>query len=210
MKDDNDLSSFHSFFETLNQEHLDHLTQTQKLIIWINLYNSIMQLELKKMEKSKVNRSIFSKPVFTISGQPISLDFIEHGILRKNKFKYGFGYFPGLYLNSISKKWAISILDARIHFQLNCGATSCPVIRVLTEENIEHELIEGEKDFILSETEVNHTKKKLLISQLFLFYKKDFGGTKNRRKLINQYIPLSDYSLKFKKWDWNIQTLKIK
>jgi len=205
-----DFSSFYSSFEKLENTTLEYLSNTEKLIVWVNLYNALMQIELKNMQNETVDKSIFSKKIFKIAGQQVSLDEIEHGILRRNKLKQALGYLSGSYLNSVTKKWMCDVLDARLHFQLNCGAVSCPMIHVLTEANIEIELREGERDFLRLETDINHEKKLLIISRLFLFYRKDFGGKAKIKSLVNQFHAFPTYKLKYKRWNWKIHSFKIK
>ena len=62
-----------------------------------------------------------------IGGQTFSLNALEHGVLRGNV--------PGPYTWSAPfrsgdpRAGAVLPLDVRIHFALNCGATSCPAVR---------------------------------------------------------------------------------
>lgn len=198
------------FFERLSSTELSDLTKNDKIAVWINLYNTLMQLQQVNNVNEKIDKSIFPLPIFKIAGQVLSLDDIEHGILRGNKAKRGLGYLPGSFLNSVTKSWACKELDPGIHFLLNCGAESCPMIRVLTTENIEIELVESEKDFILSETTVNHEKRTLMVSSLFLFYWFDFGGKKKIRTRIHQYHYYPSHKVRFKKWNWDSHFKKVK
>jgi hypothetical protein len=210
LANESEFITYFDYFEKVESEILEKLSNSNKMVVWINIYNALMQIELKRMHSNKVDKSIFSKPIFFIAGQNLSLDIIEHGILRKNKLKQAFGFLPGFYVNSITKKWMCDKLDARIHFLLNCGAASCPVINVLTLKNLENQLQDAQSDFIETETKVDPKNKRIIVSQLFLFYRKDFGGKAKVGNLIRQYFPFSDYKLVYKKWDWSIQLLKIK
>ena len=101
---------------------------------------------------------MFSEEIFTVAGVHLSLDIIEHGILRGNKWKYGFGYVHGGHLPSKIRYWKCKKIDYRIHFLLNCGAASCPVIRVLSESNLDSELNAAEKYFVQTEITKNEIK----------------------------------------------------
>ena len=90
---------------------------------------------------------------YKIGGQVFNLDEIEHGVLRSNRGKnwYFIKFFENNYLSwpghpSAGKpefsdsdprhKMALTSLDPRIHFALNCGASSCPPIRIYTEDRL--------------------------------------------------------------------------
>lgn len=198
------------YFESLTVLNLVEFFEDEKKVFWLNMYNGLVQMELRTMDDHKVDKSIFSKKKYRFAGEVLSLDDIEHGILRGNFWKYGFGFLPGGYLSKPTRNWKCKKLDPRIHFQLNCGAVSCPMIRKLTIENLEDELNMGEKDFVLNETRVDDNKKRLLISGLFLFYLKDFGGMKGIRRLIEKYHPKNEYKISFLPFDWSKSPKKTK
>jgi hypothetical protein len=191
-----------SYFESLKIQNLVELFEDEKKVFWLNMYNALVQRELKAMDTFKVEKSIFSKKKHIFAGEKLSLDDIEHGILRGNFWKYGLGFLPGRYLSKQTQYWKCKKLDPRIHFQLNCGAASCPMIRLLTLNSIEDELDIGEEDFILGESRIESDKERLLVSGLFLFYLKDFGGMKGIRRLIRKYYPENEYKISFLPFDW--------
>lgn len=86
-------------------------SKNEKLAYWINTYN-LLTIDLitreKETESIKNLGSLFSSPWkkhrWNVNGKALSLDDIEHNIIRK--------------LN-----------DARIHFAINCAAKSCPDLR---------------------------------------------------------------------------------
>lgn len=197
------------FFEKLPPQALLNLLENEKKVFWLNVYNAFAQLELSKMRGNQVDRSLFTQAKFSIGGERLNLDEIEHGILRGNYWKYGLGYLPGKYLRKTARNWKCRMLDYRIHFQLNCGAASCPLIRVLSAENLQEELERGEQDFIRNETKVDETKRRLLVSGLFLFYLKDFGGRKGIQRLVRRYFPDPRYKIGFSSFDWTKQPKKI-
>jgi hypothetical protein len=180
---------FFQFFSSIEAGSILGLLEEEKKVFWINIYNALVQIELHEMTSEKVDKSIFSKKVIEIAGESMSLDNIEHGILRGNFWKYGLGFLPGGYLNKKNKNWKSKRLEPRIHFQLNCGAASCPVIRPLQIATLETELNLGEEDFIISETRVDENAKKFVVSRLFLFYIKHFGGVKGIRKRLAKHFP---------------------
>ncbi len=84
-----------------------------KKTFWINMYNSWYQI-LSTREGLK-NPVIFTDKKIFIAGIKFSLDDIEHGILRKYRWKYSMGYLPKLFTNNLIKQLAVSKIDYRIH-----------------------------------------------------------------------------------------------
>ncbi len=115
----------------------------------------------------------YNSTAYRIGSRTLTLNDIEHGILRGN----------GVQPASRSPHWAASDerarlalpLDPRIHFALNCGAKSCPPIRVFTPGNLEFGLKAAAAGFLESQTEVDEHGVEL--SSLLLWYGSDFGAT---------------------------------
>jgi hypothetical protein len=205
-----ELFDYINFFENVEGKELVELLQEEKIILWVNLYNSFVQLELRTNDSGKIYSSMFTEELFTIAGEYLSLDMIEHGILRGNRWKYGFGYIRGGQLPSKILNWMCKVNEPKIHFLLNCGAASCPVIRVLTEKNLNLELNGAEEHFIKQEVTVDKNKKKIIVPGLFLYYYADFGGKKGILNTVKRYIKTEFSRLKFQKFDWNMEAHKLK
>ena len=75
---------------------------------------------------------MWSKYAYNVGGLFFTLDEIEHGVLRCNK-GHPKDQKPMFSDEEARKSLALSSLDPRIHFALNCGATSCPPIRFLLD-----------------------------------------------------------------------------
>ncbi len=67
---------------------------------WINIYNSYFQILAVREKKTKPE--IFSHKLISIAETNFSLDDIEHGILRKYRWKYRLGYLPQFFLEKSS------------------------------------------------------------------------------------------------------------
>ena len=65
---------------------------TARKTFWINIYNAWYQLLFIREKKTKPE--IFTDKSILIAGHSFSLDDIEHGILRKYRWKYSMGYLP--------------------------------------------------------------------------------------------------------------------
>src|SRR5688500_12888673 len=58
-------------------------------VFWLNIYNTFVQHLLSdKPELFKERARFFSTPYFIIAGEKLSLDDVEHGILRHSRSKY--------------------------------------------------------------------------------------------------------------------------
>jgi len=97
----------------------------------------------------------------------MSLDEIEHGVLRKYRIKKSLGYLPNWFAPAWIKKWAVDQLDYRIHFALNCGAASCPPIAFYNDIRIDSQLEMATLSFLESETKIDHSSRTIHLSQLF-------------------------------------------
>lgn len=180
-------------------------TDEEKIVFWVNVYNAQAQVLLKK-EGERINKQIYSQPMVQFKEIKLSLDAIEHGILRRGKWKKGLGYVPaylGLRPYFLKKK------EPRIHFLLNCAAESCPIIRVMELDTLSETLEQAEKDFVEQTTDINEKTNEVKVSALFLFYRGDFNGRKGIKKLIGKYLSGSINSIKYKRFSWKPRFGKV-
>ena len=175
-----------------------------KLVFWINIYNSFYQILSKSYHLSAPK--IYTSKIIPVAGYKFSLDNIEHGILRKFRYKYSLGYFPNIFTSSTIKNLAVDSVDFRIHFALNCGAKSCPPIRFYSEKDWDQQLDLATRSFLESETKINSEKRQVKITRLFLWFHKDFGGNKGIRKILKEYLnkDFKGYKLWFDHYSWDI------
>ena len=130
-----------------------------------------------------------SGAVYNLGGHMFTPDIIEHGILRANtRHPYQQNDFPN-YLKSGDPIASVALtppLDPRIHFILNCGAKSCPPIKILPE-NPEEGLQMAAASYISSELSINSMTKTIHVPKLAFWYEKDFGSDalKTLQKLIS-------------------------
>ena len=77
-------------------------------------------------------------------------------------------------------------IDYRIHSSLNCGAKSCPPIRIYTINNLEKGLNLGLKNFCNNEIEIKNNI--VYFNKIFYWYGNDFGkNIKEQLNIISQY-----------------------
>lgn len=172
---------------------------------WINIYNAYYQILAADHNKSK--GSIYKRKEIEITGNLFALDDVEHGILRRYRWKFSKGYFPHPFTPVLIRKLAAKTIDYRIHFALNCGAVSCPPIAFYREEQIEQQLEMATVSFLESETDIDETTKTVHTSALLNWFAADFGGKKGALEKIGHALKqdLSGYQLKFKKYNWEKQ-----
>ncbi len=157
---------------------------------WINAYN--LAVIKGVIEKYPINSPLdhdgfFEKTTFHLGGNDITLNDIEHKLLRA-KFK-----------------------DPRFHFVLVCGALGCPplISQAYLPNTLEKQL-EEQTTIALNGIflKVNTKKKRVQASQIMEWYKEDFIMNDNTEiEFINTYredkIP-TDYKLTYFPYDWNL------
>ncbi len=170
---------------------------------WINMYNAWYQI-LAVREKKK-SPEIFTQKLIPVAGKKFSLDDIEHGILRKYRWKYSKGFLPKFFPGKLIKQLAVSKIDYRIHFALNCGAKSCPPIAFYSYNNIDRQLDLAAKSFLSGETEIDDVKKEVRVTKIMDWFIGDFGGKKGIRRIIKDVLQtnVTGFTLKFKPYNWD-------
>lgn len=178
---------------------------TARKVFWINIYNAYYQLLAGR--EQKIRPKIFTGKFICIAGIYFSLDDIEHGILRRYRWKYSMGYLPQFWPRKIIKQLAVSSIDYRIHFALNCGARSCPPIAFYEYANLDKQLNLATASFLRSETTIDSVNKKIITSKILSWFKADFGGRSGIRKILSAVLnkDLSDYKVSFRNYDWSAQ-----
>ncbi len=160
-------------------------TEPKRLAFWLNIYNATTQAALKENAAQYKNRSaFFKKKLVTIAGRELSLDDIEHGILRRSKAKLSLGYFGRLFPSRYEKTLRVEKLDPRIHFALNCGARSCPPIAYYDAGKIDGQLDLATLGHLIAETKYDSVKNSIALPAFMGWFRADFGGKRGMRKLL--------------------------
>ncbi|MXV61913.1 DUF547 domain-containing protein [Natronorubrum sp. JWXQ-INN-674] len=175
------------------------------LAFWLNVYNAATQLLLDRrpaLFESRVR--FFRANAITIAGTALSLDDIEHGILRGSRSKYGLGYLPRLERTGLNKTYRLEA-DPRIHFALNCGAASCPAILAYEPDSIDDQLDESTHAYLDEHVEYDAERGRVRVPRLCLWFVGDFGGRSGIRRFLREFdqiLPESSPSLRFVSYDW--------
>jgi hypothetical protein len=141
------------------------LNRNEQRAYWINLYNALtMNLILDhypvaSILEIKTSPGLFStgpwgQKLLTVEGKKISLDDIEHRILRPI--------------------WQ----DNRVHYSVNCASLGCPNLNktAYTAANSEKLLTEAAIAFINHPRAALIENNTLIVSSIFKWYKIDFGN----------------------------------
>ncbi|MGF7080372.1 DUF547 domain-containing protein [Mucilaginibacter sp. UYCu711] len=183
-------------------------TDDKRLAFWLNLYNGFTQVILRKDPgRYKSRNSFFSSQQINVAGNWLSLDDIEHGILRHSKIKWSEGYLVKLFPSGFEKKFRVEKLDYRIHFALNCGAKSCPPIAFYEPEDIDRQLTMAVKSYLQGECSYDSVGNVVHVPAFMGWFRRDFGGKKNMLKILknNAIIPQdSNPAIHFKKYNWEL------
>jgi hypothetical protein len=155
------------WLKSLRAVSLEELPTDDQLALLINLYNALtIQQVLATYPITSICPKIleipnwlafwrfFNRKVFDLKGTPLSLNVIEHGILRQ-QFK-----------------------EPRIHFALVCAAMGCPLLRneAYLPDIVEAQLETDTNNFIHNTDKVLFDQDSgiLYCSKIFKWYAKDF------------------------------------
>lgn len=121
-----------------------------------------------------------------IDHYPIQSPLDKSGFFDRTKYELGG---TKITLNDIENKKLRAVFgDARIHFVLVCGAKGCPplIAQAYTPENLET-LLQMQTSKALNSSFIQVTEKKVLLSEIFKWYKEDFVKKGNEIDFINQF-----------------------
>lgn len=208
------------FSEKLAQLHINQLKadleQTAyRKAFWINLYNASAQMLLSQYQPDFSNRlhriRFFSQRKINLAGKFLSLNDIEHGMLRHSSIWWSMGYLNKPIVPQFERSLRVP-LDYRIHFALNCGAISCPAISAYSAEKIEEELTNSMQAFLDQEVILHEQQGLISASALFNWYRGDFGGKKGLISLFCRHLSIPEnqrIKITFKSYNWTVHLRKF-
>lgn len=193
------------------QQRLD--TQERQLAFWINVYNGYTQHFLKHDPSAYLkNRSAyFGKDQIDIAGDRVSLEDIEHGVLRRGATIYTLGHVRTLLLRrAFVQRFAVNAVDYRIHFALNCGARSCPPVMPYTAQALTQQLDAGSRDYLQREVRYDAGKNTVAVPALLRWFSADFdgGSAQAKRDILRRYgvIPAAaEPDIEYLDYDWTLR-----
>lgn len=179
----------------------ENWSENETRAYWINAYNAFtVKLIVDHYPLSSIKdlnkgisiptvSTIWAKKWFTLGDEEMSLDNIEHGILRKH---YD---------------------DPRIHAVLNCASVSCPPLRAeaFVAARLDAQLDDQARVWVNDKSRNQLSKKNPKISKIFMWYKGDFSASGGVIAFINRYastpIPV-DADIDYLDYDWNLNEVK--
>jgi hypothetical protein len=191
-----DRERLYQYTQALSQLNIREYNRKEQFAYWVNLYNALtINLILDNYPVKSIRK--LSRPwdrhLITINGLDLSLNDIEHRILRP--------------------RWK----DPRIHFVVNCASMGCPDLPslVLSAENSEEILSKSTTNYLNHPRGISLDQKKLKISSIFNWYSEDFGiDDKGIVNFLSMYYDFSEienstgksrYDLSFKyEYDWDL------
>ncbi len=109
---------------------------------------------IKKIGGGVFGGGPWKKDEVTVNGKALSLDDIEHGIMRKQ--------YPSPY----------------IHYMVNCASIGCPNLqpKLWTADSLKADQKKAASEFINTSRGVTIKGSDLKVSSIYHWYKEDFGG----------------------------------
>lgn len=137
-------------------------SRADRLAFLINAYNAFtVELILRQDARPASIRDIgsifrgpWSQRFFTLLGERRTLDEVEHDLIRGNP----------------------ALMDARIHFAVNCASVGCPALRpeAYTGDALDRQLDDGTRRFLSDRQRNRYQDGTLWVSSIFDWYREDF------------------------------------
>ena len=135
-----------------------------QMAYWINLYNGLTVYvivgrypveSIRDIKSGLLTPGPWEMELITIQGEKLTLDNIEHGILRPI--------------------WK----DPRIHYAVNCASIGCPNLspEAYRADNLERLLEKGARDYLNHPRGMQIVDDELVVSSIYDWFKVDFGDT---------------------------------
>lgn len=175
--------------QALKLRELEALPPAERAALFINVYNAMIvhaTAERGAPADSPAARAAFfgsaGGAAYLIAGFDFTADDVEHGVLRCNAPSVGSvggalrlpwaTHFPR---GDPRAALALPQLDARVHAALNCGARSCPPIKVYAAGSLS-EALDGAMCALCGDARVDERARTVELSTIFKWYARDFAA----------------------------------
>lgn len=177
----------------LQRVQLVALNQDERIAFFVNCYNLLcLHGYVSHGQPNNMLRryNFFRGLSYRIAGLDMTLDDIEHGILRGNKRAPMIRFMQQLRPSDPKCHHVLRQRDGRIHFVISAGTKSDPPIRILDGENVREELHDATIEFLSYSVKVDMEKKEVTLPRIFLWYAEDFPTPeKNLLGWVARYLP---------------------
>lgn len=178
----------------------------RRTAFWLNVYNAAVQLGLARDADSYGGkRRFFGTERVAVAGHDLSLDDVEHGMLRRSRWKWGLGYVPHPFPGDFERALRVAERDYRVHFALNCGARSCPPIASYDPEGLDRGLDAAAGGYLESEVTFSQARRVVRVPRQCLWYRGDFGGGSGIRAMLRRYGLFGEDEsprIRYLEYDW--------
>jgi len=180
--------------------------ESERRGLFIDVYNVLAQHSRRGRRSRRLWDVLESYRVrYQVFGTTLTNDELEHGILRGNR-AHPQGISRRLRPSDARAGWVVA-LDPRVHFALNCGLRSCPLVRAYSGADTDARLEAATSFFVRDTTRVDDAARSVHVSQLFEFYAADFGGLVGIRHFVARYLErapdaLDEHALSFTPYDY--------
>lgn len=162
---DADKQSLTNYITAMRAIAINKYNRIEQLAYWINLYNAetvhivLQHYPVASIRDIDISPGFFAdgpwgKQLLTVNQQALSLNDIEHRILRPI--------------------WK----DPRVHYAVNCASLGCPNLqdRAFTAENLEDMLNMAAREYVNHPRGVKIDEGSLYVSSIYSWFGGDFGN----------------------------------
>lgn len=166
----------------------DSWTKNEQLAYWINAYNAFtikLIIDNYPLKSIRDLSEPWDKKFITIEKKIYSLNDIEHKIIRKQ------------------------FDEPRIHFAVNCASVSCPKLQqwAFLPESLESQLQKVTVEYINDEKHNSINTKKIVVSEIFKWFKADFEKSGGVIEFIDKYTEINidrNAEILYQPYNWNL------
>ena len=161
-----DRSALAAYLEALSTMPVANLNRGEQQAFWINLYNALTvkvildHYPVETIRDIDITSGLFAdgpwgKKLIEVAGTPVSLDDIEHRILRPI--------------------WQ----DNRVHYAVNCASVGCPdlINRAYVAGDMDAVLTQNAKAYINSDRGLRLDGGTIIVSSIYDWFQADFGDS---------------------------------
>ncbi len=161
-----DRKALKRYVDSMQTLSISRYNRHEQKAYWINLYNAVTvhvilsHYPVQSIREINISPGWFSRgpwgaKLLTIEGEKVSLDDIEHRILRPI--------------------WK----DNRVHYSVNCASIGCPNLLPLsyTGQNLELLLDRGAREYVNHSQGAAFINGELQVSSIYIWFQEDFGGS---------------------------------